>query len=237
MRKEEGFYMNRKTLVMLGLCLAIAGAASVVMGGDGADKVKNRAKEAAEKAKDRARDASEKKKEATEKKQEKQKEWSEKRDTRVEKRQDNQEKRIEHGIKKGALTQDEIDKLNKQQDEIEKMQQSFKSNDGKITKDEMKSLQNALNEASRSIWTEKHDTEGKQLPVYRLGKDVKLNQELADKLSSGTLSKGEADQLMKDFRNTLNMKKKLNGDLSDSEREATQKSFNEMLGKYFSTSK
>ena len=151
----------------------------------------------------------------------------------TEKRQDRQEKRIEQGIKKGYLTPDEISKLNTQQKNIESMQQQFKS-DGKVTRPEAQQLRSALNDASLDIWTEKHDTDGKQMPVYRLGKDVRLNADVAAKLADDNLSKADARKFLGDFHSLVEMKKKLSGSLADGERATLQAQYNQMLGLYFS---
>jgi hypothetical protein len=152
---------------------------------------------------------------------------------RVDKRQDNQARRIQHGIKKGYLTPDEISKLEKQQKAIADMEASFKS-DGKLTKDEAKSLRNALNEASRCIWAEKHDTEGGQMPTYRLGKNVFAKDELTAKMADENLSAAEAKALAKEFHHILALKKRLaKEDLTDEERAKLQAEYDELLNKYF----
>ena len=151
-------------------------------------------------------------------------------------RQARQEKRIEQGIKKGYLTPDEISKLNAQQATIESMQKQFNS-DGKITRDEATQLRSALNDASLDIWTEKHNTDGKQMPVYRLGKDVRLNADVAAKLASDSLSKADARKFLADFHTLIDLRKKLNGSLSDSTRTQLQAQYNSLLSQYFSTVK
>lgn len=175
-----------------------------------------------------------KKTEAQAKKAEKDGQRSEKSNEVTENRQTRQEKRIEQGVKKGYLTPDEIAKLNTQQKNIESMQQQF-NGDGKITRDESKQLRSALNDASLDIWTEKHDTDGKQMPVYRLGKDVRLNADVAAKLANDNLSKADARKFLGDFHALVDLKKKLNGSLSDAERTTLQAHYNQMLGQYFST--
>jgi len=163
-------------------------------------------------------------------------ELTEKANATTEKRQDNQDKRIQHGINKGYLTSDEISKLDSQQKAIEDMQQQF-SGDGKINRNEAKQLRDALNDASKDIWLEKHDTDGKQMPVYRLGKDVRLNGAFATKLESGDLSKGEANKFLNDFHKAIEIKKKLNGDLSEKERAELEKKYDDLLNNYFETVK
>jgi hypothetical protein len=155
------------------------------------------------------------------------------RENTVDKRQDNQAKRIEHGINKGYLTADEIKKLQAQQASIAAMEESFKG-DGKLTRSEFKQLQSALNDASRCIWAEKHDTDGNQMPVYRLGKNVRVNNDVAQKLADDNLSKADARAFAKDFHLMLGIKHRLStADLTAEQRAKLQAEYNELLNKYF----
>jgi hypothetical protein len=154
--------------------------------------------------------------------------------TVTEKRQDNQEKRIEHGIQKGYLTSEETGKLEQQQQSIEKMQQQFNS-DGKIMPAEAKQLRTALNEASFDIWSQKHDTDGKQMATYRLGKNVFLKPEVAARLEDENLSRGDARQFLGDFHDLCDLKRKLNGDLTDDQRAQLQDRYDDLLNLYFTT--
>ncbi|MBI5725282.1 MAG: hypothetical protein HZA50_15085 [Planctomycetes bacterium] len=156
-----------------------------------------------------------------------------KREEYVDRREDNQRKRIDHGIAKGYLTPDEIKKLEDQQKRIAAMEADFKS-DGKLNKDEMKDLREALNTASRCIWAEKHDTEGRQMAVYRLGKNVFAKDDLTSKLQNESLPAAEAKALVHDFHEAVRLKHKLaTHDLSAEERAKAQAQYNELLNKYF----
>lgn len=149
------------------------------------------------------------------------------------KRQERQAKRIEHGIKKGYLTADEIAKLESQQKAIAEMEANFKS-DAKLTKDERKKLQDALNEASRCIWAEKHDTDGKQMPTYRLGKNIFARDELTSALANENLAGDQAKKYAADFKRIMNLKHSLSAkDLTAEERTKLQNEYNELLNKYF----
>ena len=191
------------------------------------------AKAAAEKKKD---DGESKKEAAKAKKDEKAGDLSTKANAVTEKRQDRQENRIEQGIKKGYLTPAEISKLNQEQANIEKMQQQFNS-DGKVSKDEAKQLHSVLNDASNDIWLQKHDTDGKQMPTYRFGKDVFLKPEVASRLQNENLNGADARKFLSDFRTLTTLKQKLNGDLSSSDRAKLQAQYNDLLGQYFTTAK
>lgn len=152
---------------------------------------------------------------------------------RVDQRQENQEKRIQHGINKGYLTEDEVAKLQTQQKNLADLETSAFA-DGTLTRDECKGLREAVNEASRCIWAEKHDTDGNQMATYRLGANVFAKSELTAQLANEDLSSDQAKALMKDFRTLTELKQKLSkSDLSDTERAGLQQQYDELLNKYF----
>ena len=74
----------------------------------------------------------------------------------VDQRQANQERRIDQGIATGELNQREANRLNKQQDHINNMEDKAKS-DGVVTKKERARLGAAQNRASRHIAKQKND--------------------------------------------------------------------------------
>jgi hypothetical protein len=151
----------------------------------------------------------------------------------VDKRQEMQGKRIEHGIRKGYLTDSEVAKLDAEQKAIADLAAGFKA-DGRLGKDEMKQLRTELNEASLHIWAEKHDEEGNQMAVYRLGKNVFAKAELTALLQQDDLSGAQARQLAGDFRRTLQLRRTLaTADLSAEERAKLQGEYNDLLNKYF----
>ena len=153
----------------------------------------------------------------------------------VDKRENNQAKRIQHGINKGYLTPDEAKGLQDQQQKIADMESSFKS-DGKLTKDECGQLKDALNVASANIWAEKHDADGKQMPVYRLGKNVIAKDSLTSQLSNQNMTGAEAKSLTGDFRKMLEMKRSLaTEDLSADARTKKQADYDALLNKYYET--
>jgi uncharacterized membrane protein YebE (DUF533 family) len=79
----------------------------------------------------------------------------------IDQRQANQEKRIDQGIASGQLNQREANRLNKQQDHIDNMENKAKA-DGVVTKKERARIHNAQDRASRHIAREKHDRQGKR---------------------------------------------------------------------------
>lgn len=192
-----------------------------------AKEKRDAAKAAAKEKRDEAKEV------AKEKRDEAKENLEQKAADRVDKRQDNQAKRIQHGISKGYLTADEIATLDAQQKAITDLESSLTS-DGKLSKSDVKQLKTAIDTASRCIWAEKHDTEGKQMSVYRLGRNVKAGSELTSKLSDPNLSATEAKSIMKDFRRMMDLKKALSSmDASAADRQALQSEYDALLNKYF----
>jgi hypothetical protein len=152
---------------------------------------------------------------------------------RIDHRQANQQKRISAGIAKGQLTPDEVTKLQGMETNIDTLESSFKS-DGKLSKDEVKQLRSALNDASLQIWAERHDTEGNQKSVSRLGKDVFAQDGLTARLESPDLTKAEARAFLQDFRKMVNLKRRLASDtLSPEQRAKLQGEYDDLLNRYF----
>ena len=80
---------------------------------------------------------------------------------RIDKRQANQEQRIDQGIASGQLNEREANRLNNQQEHINKMEDKAKS-DGVMTKKERARISAAQDRASHHIVREKHDRQGKR---------------------------------------------------------------------------
>ena len=194
-------------------------------------EARERRNEAKEKRAEKREELKEKRAEKRTERKEKLEEAAAKRGAR---RKENQKNRIEHGIKKGYLTEEETEKIVSQQKEIGEMAATFKG-DGEVTKEEAKTLRSALSEASRCIFAEKHDTDGEQMSVYRMGENVKLNDDVAEALADEDLSKEEARTYAKDFQAMMHLKKTLsNAEISDSQREKMQSRYDELLNTYFS---
>jgi hypothetical protein len=79
----------------------------------------------------------------------------------IDQRQMNQEQRIDQGIASGQLNEREANRLNKQQERINKMEDRAKS-DSVMTKRERARIGAAQNRASRHIAREKHDRQGRR---------------------------------------------------------------------------
>jgi len=79
----------------------------------------------------------------------------------IDQRQTNQEQRIDQGIASGQLNEREANRLNKQQEHVNKMEDRAKS-DGVMTKRERARIGAAQDRASRHIAREKHDRQGRR---------------------------------------------------------------------------
>lgn len=151
----------------------------------------------------------------------------------VDKREQHQGKRIEQGIRKGALTAQEQAELARQRDAILAKEKTFRS-DGKLSQSERQQLQSLLNDSSRMIWAEKHDTEGQQLAVHAFGKNVFAKEDLLKKVSDPNLSASDARAIFQDYRTMLEDRRKLSeGNLSGPERARLQSEYNDLLNRYF----
>jgi hypothetical protein len=158
---------------------------------------------------------------------------SDRREREVDHRDLNQLHRINQGVRNGSLTPDEAKGLRQKEDSIEAMEKQFEG-DGKLSRDESKQLNQQLNDASRTIFAEKHDTEGNQMSVYRLGKDVKLNPDVAQKLEDPNVDKSVARGFSQDFHKMLTIKRQLGTEnLTDDQRAQLQNQYNDLLNKYF----
>jgi Skp family chaperone for outer membrane proteins len=76
----------------------------------------------------------------------------------IDKRQAMQQKRIDEGVKSGALTGREAERLQKREAKIEADKQAAKA-DGKVTAAERKKLNRELDSTSRAIHHQKHDAQ------------------------------------------------------------------------------
>jgi hypothetical protein len=79
----------------------------------------------------------------------------------IDQRQGNQEQRIDQGIASGQLNEREINRPNKQQEHVNKMKDTAKS-DGVMAKNERARIGAAQASAFRHIAREKHDRQGKR---------------------------------------------------------------------------
>ena len=78
----------------------------------------------------------------------------------IDQRQANQDQRIDQGIASGQLNEREANRLNRQQEHVNKIEDRAMS-DGVMTKRERARVGAAQNRASHHIAREKHDRQGK----------------------------------------------------------------------------
>jgi TolA-binding protein len=74
----------------------------------------------------------------------------------IDQRQANQERRIDQGVASGQLTEREANRLNRQQEHVNKMEDRAKA-DGVVTNRERAKIHGAQDRASRNIARQKHD--------------------------------------------------------------------------------
>ena len=79
----------------------------------------------------------------------------------IDQRQANQDQRIDQGVASGQLNERETNRLNRQQEHVNKMEDRAMS-DGAMTKRERARIGAAQNRASHHIAREKHDRQGKR---------------------------------------------------------------------------
>lgn len=76
----------------------------------------------------------------------------------IDAREHRQKDRIQQGVRSGQLTKEETRSLVANQREIREKEREYRT-DGQFTREERKDIQQDLNQASKSIYQEKHDTE------------------------------------------------------------------------------
>ena len=100
------------------------------------------------------------------------------RDPGVNMRQFNQRDRIQHGVRSGELTRHETRQLAGEQRDVRQLERAYKS-DGTLTGAERRDLQHEQNQASRSIYQQKHDAQDR--PAVPLAvSDPGVNQRQAN---------------------------------------------------------
>ncbi len=90
--------------------------------------------------------------------------------TSIDKRQARQAATIEHGRRTGDITWTEGIKLRAEQRKISRLEKRLRRNDGRLSYHERKLLHRKLNEARRSIRSEKHDGLRRWSKLPRVGK-------------------------------------------------------------------
>ncbi|HEU0069146.1 MAG TPA: hypothetical protein VFQ26_07805 [Nitrospiraceae bacterium] len=79
----------------------------------------------------------------------------------IDQQQMNQEQRIDQGVTSGRLNEREVNRLNMQQEQVNKMETRAKS-DAVMTEKERARIAAAQDRAARHIAHEKHDRQGKR---------------------------------------------------------------------------
>ncbi len=143
--------------------------------------------------------------------------------------------RIQNGIANGSLTLEEAQGLLATEKSIRDTEAAAKA-DGKVTAEERESLWKALNAASKNIYDEKHDTDGRQLPKPGPNATPGISERqylqacrIGQGVHSGSLTIDEAKSLIAGQKEVQGMKKdaKSDGKVTVQERVQIHKEQNE----------
>ena len=81
-------------------------------------------------------------------------------EAQVDRRQHNQQERIHQGVRSGALTQREANRLQRNQGRINRTEDGMRSTGGRLTYRERARLERRQDRASARIYRQKHDRQG-----------------------------------------------------------------------------
>jgi hypothetical protein len=125
------------------------------------------------------------------------------RDPGVNHRQHAQGHRIQQGAKSGELTRGETRRLQAEQRHIRHEERSYKS-DGHLTRAERADLHRDLNHASRDIYRQKHDAQGRPPAAVRdpgvNARQRNQHDRIGQGVRSGSLTRDEAQGLREEQR-------------------------------------
>lgn len=158
------------------------------------------------------------------------------RDPSVNSRQQNQQQRVRQGVRSGELTRRETGKLVEEQRDVRQLERAYKS-DGQLTQGERADLYHEQNQASRDIYNQKHDAQGRPATTPPAAvRDPGVNQRqanqttrIADGVKSGELTHDEAQDL-RDGRREIRQTEqeyKSDGALTRDERTDLQQDLNQ----------
>jgi len=150
-------------------------------------------------------------------------------DPGVNARQQNQKYRIAHGIVNGSLTKEEVQTLLEQERAIAQTERELKS-DGVLTRAERKTLHQLLNETSRLIFQEKHDTEGR----VTSSSAPRLRKEIRARLRSGEMTRAEAKVLLQKMQRIRELRRLLgSAELTDEQRAQFETELDNLVNELF----
>ena len=139
------------------------------------------------------------------------------RDPGVNARQHNQRDRIQQGVRSGELTRRETRGLAEQQRDIRQLERAYKS-DGTLTGAERRDLHHEQNQASRTIYRQKHDAQDRPA-VPAAVRSPGLNERQANQtarigqgVKSGALTRTEAQGLREERRDIRQLERQYKSD-------------------------
>lgn len=116
-------------------------------------------------------------------------------------RQQHQQQRIRQGVRSGELTRRETRNLAEGQRDIRQLERAYKS-DGQLTRAERVDLHHEQNQASRDIYSQKHDAQDRPTTTPVVNRDPGVNRRQAsqtgrivDGVKTGELTHDEAQEL------------------------------------------
>ncbi len=137
-------------------------------------------------------------------------------------------KRIECNIEKGALSADELEKVQELAKSLAKQEEALKG-PGKLSLEEFKAMQKTLDESSLCIWKEKCEN-----PPYSYGKTVFANAAFLGRFNNEDLLRSEAKALLGEFRSGLGLLYGLAAtDMAPDERKRRHAQYNDFLNRHF----
>jgi hypothetical protein len=156
------------------------------------------------------------------------------RDPGVNARQASQRARVQQGVKSGELTRRETRKVVEEQRDVRQLERAYKS-DGTLTARERADLHHEQNQASRSIYRQKHDAQDRPAvpPAVR---DPGVNQRQANQtgrimqgVRTGELTRDEATELRTERRDIRQLEQgyKSDGTLTKGERKDLHQQLNQ----------
>ena len=154
------------------------------------------------------------------------------RDPGVNARQQHQRERIQQGVASGELTRRETHKVVEEQRDIRQLERAYKS-DGTLTGAERRDLQHEQNQASRDIYSQKHDEQDRPPAAVR---DPGVNERQANQtarivqgVKSGELTHNEAQELRTERRDIRDLEHdyKSDGTLTGAERQDLHQQLNQ----------
>jgi hypothetical protein len=130
-------------------------------------------------------------------------------------------------VKYGSLTKNEVKSLVQREKDFAEFEKSLKG-DGDLTKEEREQLHGELNDLSKEIFEEKHNTEVR-------GPDTAENARIRNRLGTGALSRERGREICRKAGRLGELRRKLSEKLTDEERGKLQGEHDRIVDELFET--